>query len=87
MNATIPLAEAKNRFSELIDRVLGGEEVTITRHDKEVARLVPVTRHNAADALEKIARFEKFRGKNILNRPGAKEKLTVKDLIAEGRKN
>jgi prevent-host-death family protein len=86
MNATIPLAEAKNKLSELIDRVVRGEEVTITRHEKEVAKLVPINRRNPADALEKIARFEKFRAKNILNPPGAKEKLTVKDLVAEGRK-
>ena len=32
--------EAKNRLSQLLDLVEGGEEVTITRHGKEVARLV-----------------------------------------------
>ena len=34
--------EAKTRFGELLDRVAKGEEVVITRHDKPVARLVPV---------------------------------------------
>lgn len=33
--------EAKNKLSELLDLVERGEEVTITRHGKEVARLVP----------------------------------------------
>jgi prevent-host-death family protein len=33
--------EAKNKFSQLLDWVERGEEVTITRHGKEVARLVP----------------------------------------------
>ena len=33
--------EAKNRFGQLLDWVAQGEEVTITRHGKEVARLVP----------------------------------------------
>ena len=33
--------EAKNKFGQLLDWVAGGEEVTITRHGKEVARLVP----------------------------------------------
>jgi prevent-host-death family protein len=86
MNATVPLAEAKNKLSELIDRVVRGEEVTITRHEKEVARLVPVNRRDPAEAREKIARFRKLRGKILLNPPGAKEKLTIRDLINEGRK-
>ena len=33
--------DAKNRLSHLLDLVESGEEVTITRHGKEVARLVP----------------------------------------------
>ena len=39
--ATITAFEAKTRFGELLNRVAGGEEVVITRHDKPVARLVP----------------------------------------------
>lgn len=34
------LYEARNKLSELIDRVVTGEEVIITRHGKPVARLV-----------------------------------------------
>lgn len=34
--------EAKNRLSHLLDQVLEGEEVIITRHGKPVAKLVPV---------------------------------------------
>ena len=33
--------EAKNRLGQLLDRIERGEEVSITRHGKEVARLVP----------------------------------------------
>ena len=33
--------EAKNKLGHLLDLVEAGEEVTITRHGKEVARLVP----------------------------------------------
>jgi len=33
--------EAKNKFGHLLDLVEQWEEVTITRHGKEVARLVP----------------------------------------------
>ncbi len=37
--------EAKNKFGHLLDLVEHGEEVTITRHGKEVARLVPARHH------------------------------------------
>ena len=33
--------EAKNKFGQLLDIVERGEEVMITRHGREVARLVP----------------------------------------------
>ena len=32
--------EAKNRFGHLLDLVENGEQVTITRHGREVARLI-----------------------------------------------
>ena len=38
---TISIAEAKARFSELVRRAEGGEEIIVTRHGKMVARLVP----------------------------------------------
>jgi prevent-host-death family protein len=38
---TVPAVEAKTRFGTLVDRVIGGEEITITRHGKPVARLIP----------------------------------------------
>lgn len=39
----IGVFEARNRFSELIDAAERGEEVTVLRHGKPVARIVPVT--------------------------------------------
>jgi prevent-host-death family protein len=50
--------EAKNRLGHLLDLVERGEEVTITRHGREVARLVPANptpnRQVARAALERI---------------------------------
>jgi prevent-host-death family protein len=34
--------EAENKLGQLLDLVEQGEEITITRHGKEVARLVPL---------------------------------------------
>jgi len=39
---TINLYEAKAHLSSLIERVLAGEEIVISRHGKPAARLVPV---------------------------------------------
>ncbi len=36
--------EAKNKLGQLLDLVERGEEIIITRHGKEVARLVPPAR-------------------------------------------
>ena len=53
--ATVGVFEAKNRLSELIERALRGEEITITRRGQVVARLVPPEgargRSTAADAV------------------------------------
>ena len=50
--------EAKNKLSALLDRVEQGEEIVITRHGKEVARLVPpkgtVNRDAARAAMERL---------------------------------
>jgi prevent-host-death family protein len=42
--------EAKNKFGHLLDLVEHGEEVLITRHGKEVARLVPARPKVSRDA-------------------------------------
>lgn len=39
--------EAKNRLSQLLDQVLEGEEVVITRHGKPVAKLVAIADESA----------------------------------------
>ena len=41
---SVGIYEAKSRFSALIELVEQGEEVRITRHGKEVVRLLPVRR-------------------------------------------
>ncbi|MBO0989988.1 type II toxin-antitoxin system prevent-host-death family antitoxin [Delftia acidovorans] len=41
---SVGIYEAKTRFSALIELVEQGEEVRITRHGKEVVRMLPVRR-------------------------------------------
>jgi prevent-host-death family protein len=61
---TVGLFEAKTHLSELIARAERGEETVITRHNKPVAKIVPITageadastRHAAVQALLRAAR-------------------------------
>jgi prevent-host-death family protein len=50
--------EAKNKFGQLLDWGEDGEEVVITRHGREVARLVParhdINRDEARAAIQRI---------------------------------
>jgi prevent-host-death family protein len=60
-SVSVPLAEAKNKLSELVDRVSRGEEFVITRHNTEVARLVPVNRPPRREVGEAIVRMRATR--------------------------
>jgi prevent-host-death family protein len=58
--------EAKNKLGQLLDLVERGEEITITRHGRQVARLVParhkVSREEARAALRRIRARAEARG-------------------------
>jgi prevent-host-death family protein len=73
--------EAKNTLSALLDLAESGEEVIITRHGKEVARLVPprgtVNREAARQAAQRIR--EMSQGVTLAG-------LNIKDMINEGRR-
>ena len=68
---SVGLFEAKTHLSELITRAERGEEVIITRHNKPVAKLVPISevspelyqrRMAALDALQAVGRAVEKRG-------------------------
>jgi prevent-host-death family protein len=77
------VADAKARFSELLARAEAGESITIRRHGRAVAKLVPARSDLSPE--EKRAAHEKWveyrRRHNITLGPG----LTIKQLIDEGR--
>jgi len=73
--------DAKTHFSELLERVAEGEEITITRHGTPVARLVPANRvvsdgerRSAIAAMRQLASRNRLAG------------LSIRALVAEGRK-
>jgi len=46
---SVPVAEAKAHFSALLTAAEGGEEIVITRHGRQIARLLPSAAKSAAD--------------------------------------
>jgi prevent-host-death family protein len=78
---TVGAYEAKTKFAELLDAVERGEEITITRRGKAIARLIPCSSDEQRDPNEVIDRIKKLRA-GIRLGPG----LTIRDLIEEGRR-
>jgi prevent-host-death family protein len=72
----ISTAEARNRFTELIRIVEGGEQVVITRHGRPVAQLTP-------PPLERRqARLGGMKGR-IRLLPGWDAPITEEELLGE----
>ena len=83
--ATIGAFEAKTKFSELLDQVSRGAEITITRHEKPVAKLVPFEKQSRVELAELFEQIDEFRANHPLNRKGL-EKISYRDMIEGGRK-
>lgn len=59
--AEIGAFEAKNKFSDLLDRAEHGEEIVITRRGKAVAKLVPIgEKRDVAKAREAAQRIREL---------------------------
>jgi prevent-host-death family protein len=73
--------EAKARLSELVAKAERGQEITITRSGKVVARLVPATqgarRNPNAAVIDRISAFSKTLK--------IKGRVNTRDAIEEGR--
>ncbi len=78
---TIGVFEAKNRLTALLDEVENGGEVVITRRGKPVARLIRAEFGLNGDKARRAAD-----GLRAASKGQTLGDLTVKDLIAEGRR-
>lgn len=76
--------DAKNRFSELLDMVGQGQEILITRHGQEVARLVPAQGVSREAARRALGAWRESRRGIRLNYRGTRN--TLRSLIDEGRR-
>jgi prevent-host-death family protein len=81
---TVGSYEAKTHLPQLLERVEHGETITITRHGKPVARLVPAVattpRPEVAAIIAAMRAFQEEEG------PTLGGKITIRDLIDEGRR-
>jgi prevent-host-death family protein len=65
----VSVSDAKAQLTDLVRRAEAGEEVVLTRHDQEVARLVPVEVKKVVDRAERRRILEE-----IMREGGAKPK-------------
>ena len=77
---TIGAYEAKTNLSKLLERVIKGEKITISKHGVPVAVLQPPDFSKKADPERVIAKLRKFRDKHTLNG------ISIRDMINEGRR-
>jgi len=71
--------EAKTHLPELLAKVALGEQITITRHSKAIARLVPVEpvrQLNVRGVIDELKLLAK----------GRHTDMPIRDMIAEGRR-
>jgi prevent-host-death family protein len=77
--ASVTACEAKTHFGQLLERVVRGEEVVITRHEKPVARLIPEGRARLASVRDAAAGLRALR-KRIAKRTSGQSKLSLDDI-------
>ena len=77
---TVGAYEAKTHLSKLLERVLKGERITITKHGVPVAVLQPPDLEKTVDTQSVIIELRKFRNKNRLSG------ISIRDMIEEGRR-
>ena len=72
--------EAKTHLSKLLERVLRGEKITITKHGVPLAVLQPPASSRKALPRQVIAEMRQFRDRHTL------DGLSIRKMIEEGRR-
>ncbi len=62
----VSVNEARRNFKEILDRVMVGEEITIARHGRPIARIVPVNaRRRRLPDMTEFHKSIKYTGKPL----------------------
>lgn len=80
---TIGLAEAKAKFSEVVERVVAGQTVVILRNGAPVVEIRAVTPVPASQTVERIRALRK---RIAARAAGAKPRGRLRDLAHEGHR-
>ena len=81
----VKLSEAKDRLSELVSAVEAGEEVTITKHGRPVARLVAIEEDRMAKQQQAVRQLYAL-GQEILRTSGPTTAAEISQWINEDRR-
>ena len=82
---TVPVHEAETRFSELLAAVEHGEQVTITRRGRAVARIVAAVEGEAASAQAQRQRVAGTFARLRELRQGVSLGIDIREAVEEGR--
>lgn len=77
---TVGAYEAKTHLAKLLERVIKGERITITKHGVPVAVLQPPLSLRKAEPKKTVAQLRRFRDKHAL------KGLSIREMIEEGRR-
>ena len=77
---TVGASEAKTHLPKLLERVMKGERITITRHGVPVAVLQPPDPEKTVDAKSVIAELRKLRDRHTI------DGLSIREMIEDGRR-
>ncbi len=77
---TVGAYEAKTHLPKLLERVLKGEKITITKHGVPIAMLQPAESIRKTEPKKVIAELRKFRERHRL------DGLSLREMIQEGRR-
>jgi prevent-host-death family protein len=77
---TVGAYEAKTHLPKLLERVMKGERITITKHGVPVAVLQPPDPEKIVDTKSVIAELRKLRNRHALNG------LSIREMIEDGRR-
>jgi prevent-host-death family protein len=79
---SIGVYELKNKLSAVLEEVLAGKEVTVTKHGRPIARIAPVTAPGLEDRVAAVAAIHAL-GDTVRR---SRNEKSARDLIDEGRR-
>jgi prevent-host-death family protein len=78
----IGVYDLKNNLSAVLEEVLSGKEVTVTKHGRPIARIAPVTAPGPEERAQAVAAIHALgsRVRRLAN------ELSAREIIDEGRR-